>query len=105
MSLGICFHSLTAHSRSFVFKGKEVEFTGIKFSLFFCPLALRARVDATTGRSPDQKITLQKSYYLAPNDAPWHSQLNQPGWKFPCNVNQNYFLWHGRFLKGTLLLV
>lgn len=102
MGLGI--HSAPQLPICFQSRGREIH--RHKGAFVLLPSGLRCSCGrGTTGRSPDQNVPPKKRHYLAPNDTPWHSQLNQPAGKFPHNVNQNYFLWHGRFLKSAPLVV
>ena len=112
MSLEINFHTFGCPFHSFVFfffffflfqrrqrgRGSQTE-----LPLFICPLALCARVAGTTGRWLEEIKWVRQ--YLAPEDAPWHLQLNQPArTKCPGTVNQNNLPGLGGFLKGAPLL-
>lgn len=78
--------------------------TDTELPLFICPLALGARVAGTIGRRLEEIKRVCR--YLAPEDAPWHSQLNQPARKkCPGTVNQNNLPRLGGFLKGAPLLL
>lgn len=106
MSLEINFHTFGCPFHGFFslfqMRQRRERCTDTEFPLFVCPLALCARVASTTGRWLEIKRVRQ---YLAPEDAPWHSQLNQPARKkCPGTVNQNNLLSLCGFLKGALLL-
>lgn len=77
--------------------------TDTELPLFICPLALGARVACTTGTRLEEIKWVCR--YLAPEDAPWHSQLNEPAHKkCPGAVNQNNLPGLCSFLKGAPLL-
>lgn len=110
MSLEIHFHTFGCPFHSFVFFfflfqriGRGERLTDAELPLFVCPLALGARVAGTIGRRLEEIKRVRQ--YLAPEDAPWHSQLNQPARKkCPGTVNQNNLPRLGGFLKGAPLL-
>ncbi len=88
----------------FLTGGKRERLTDSEMPLFICPLALGARVVCTTGKWLEEIKRVRQ--YLAPEDAPWHSQLNQSVHKkCPSTVNQNNLPGLGGFLKGALLLL
>lgn len=114
MSLEIHFHTFGCPFHSFVFfffpiseeaKGREAHRHRTAFVRLpsgpWCP---GGRYHRETARG-DQTGSGEERQYLAPEDAPWHMQLNQPARKkFPGTVNQNNLPRHSGFLKGAPLL-